>query len=129
MVTRCILLMATLLPFISEAQTTVDRVAERLEFFSKGTIDQWKYSTDTKADPLAPGFNDSRWERLVIGQAIYPDSCWLRCTVVLPEKMLGVPVRGPLRFRISVDDYGYFWANGTAYGRFPWNGDFTLGKN
>jgi alpha-mannosidase len=129
MLIRRVLAMSLMLPLLTGAQTAVDRVAERLEFFSKGTIDQWKYSTDMKANPLAPGFNDSRWERLVIGQAIYPDSCWLRCTVVLPEKMLGVTVGGPLRFRVSVDDYGYFWANGTPYGRFPWNGDFVIGNN
>jgi alpha-mannosidase len=124
-----LLLCLLLLPASGFAQTAVDRLTEQLDFLGKGTIDQWKYSTDMKSDPTRPGFSDTQWETLVLRQSIYPDSCWLRRTVVIPERMLGEPVKGKLRFLVSVDDYGYLWVNGKGFGKFPWDGEFDIATN
>ncbi|MDZ7344253.1 MAG: alpha-mannosidase, partial [candidate division KSB1 bacterium] len=75
-----------------------------------------------------PGFDDRKWATLKIDEEIYPDSCWLRKEVVLPQRFLGEPVSGPVRFLVSVDDYGYLFVNGENKGHFPWHGEFELTK-
>lgn len=117
------------LPFALLAQSNVDKLVEALEFHSKGVLNNWKYSTDFKADPTLPGFDDSKWETLQLNASIYPDSCWLRREVVLPARFLGEPLSGPVRFLVSVDDYGYLIVNGESKGHFPWDGEFELTKD
>ena len=107
-------------------QSQVDRLVTELDFLSKGSLDHWKYSTSFTADPTKPGFDDGQWQTLSLGQSVYPDSCWLRKEVSLPERMLGAPTAGPVRFLVSVDDYGFLWINGAPKGHFPWDGDFEL---
>jgi alpha-mannosidase len=80
-------------------------------------------------DPTKTGFDDSKWDTLKLNQSIYPDSCWIRKEVVIPERMLGERVAGKVRFLVSVDDYGYLWVNGESKGYFPWNGEFVLTEN
>ncbi len=111
---------------VLHAQSPVDGLVNDLNFLSKGSLDHWKYSTSFAADPTGPGFDDAQWQTLSIGQSIYPDSCWLRKEVTLPDRMLGSPTSGSARFLVSVDDYGYLWVNGTPRGHFPWDGDFEL---
>ena len=117
------------------AQSNVDRLTAGLDSLSIFSFDGWKVSPDLKAgndivgDPMKPGFDDSRWGTLRIGQSIYPDSCWIRKEVVLPEKFIGQPFGGRVRFLVSVDDYGYIWINGESKGQFPWDGEFVLATN
>lgn len=111
---------------VLHAQSPVDRLVTDLDFLSRGSLDHWKYSTSFAADPTGPGFDDAQWQTLSIGQSVYPDSCWLRKELTLPDRMLGTPTAGPVRFLVSVDDYGYLWVNGEAKGHFPWDGDFEL---
>ncbi len=108
------------------AQTPVDKLVEQLEFLSKGSLNNWKYSTNFAGNPEKPGFEDSGWQPLQLNQSIYPDSCWIRKEVVLPERMLGEPLRGTVKFLVSVDDYGFLWVNGESKGHFPWDGEFVL---
>jgi alpha-mannosidase len=117
------------LPFSLLAQSNVDKLAEALEFHSKGVLNDWKYSTNLKEDATKPGVDDSKWETLKINASIYPDSCWLRKEVALPPRFLGEAVSGPVRFLVSVDDYGYLFVNGESKGRFPWHGEFELTKD
>lgn len=124
--------LAVLLPLSAAAQTQVDRAARQLDSLSGFTLDEWKMSPDLHllrgmaADPAGAGFDDSRWEVLKLHQRVYPDSCWLRKEIVLPERILGQPVQGTVRFLVSVDDYGYLWVNGEPRGYFPWDGEFVL---
>ncbi|MEW6511423.1 MAG: glycoside hydrolase family 38 C-terminal domain-containing protein [Bacteroidota bacterium] len=111
---------------IASTQTAVDRLASQLDMLSKGTLDHWRYGTDFSDDPSRPGFNDAAWKALQLNQSIYVDSCWIRKEVTLPERMFGEPVSGPIRFLVSVDDYGYLWVNGQPRGHFPWDGEFEL---
>ena len=114
------------------AQTTVDTLVSALDSLAVLSLDEWRMSPDLKAlkmmkgDPTAPDFDDSQWEILRLRQSVYPDSCWLRAAIALPERMLGQPLRGRVRFLVSLDDYGYLWVNGSSLGHFPWDGEFTL---
>ncbi len=116
------------------AQSNVDRLSRALDSLTVVSFDNWKVSRDLKAahivgDPTSKAFDDAQWETLGIGESIYPDSCWLRKEIVLPDRILGQPVRGTVRFLVSVDDYGYLWVNGESKGRFPWDGEFELTKD
>ncbi len=132
MITARTLLLIVIFSWLAQGQTTVDKVASQLDSLSAVSFDDWKVSPDLKilrpgqGDPTTEGFDDSAWESLKINQRIYPDSCWLRKTIVLPAAILGKPVQGALRFRVSVDDYGYLWVNGQSKGHFPWSGEFDL---
>ncbi|HEX9656404.1 MAG TPA: glycoside hydrolase family 38 C-terminal domain-containing protein [Bacteroidota bacterium] len=107
-------------------QSNVDRLVEELDFLSNGSLNNWKYSTDFSGDPIMAGFDDSAWTTLSLNQSIYPDSCWIWKEIELPARILGEPLRGPVRFLVSVDDYGYLWVNGESKGHFPWDGEFLL---
>ena len=115
--------------------TTVDKVVKALDSLGTVSYSDWKASPDLKSlrgmtgDPTKPGFDDSKWENLRFDQNIYPDSCWLRREIVLPQRILGKPVSGPVKFLVSVDDYGYLWVNGESKGFFPWDGEFELTKD
>ena len=108
------------------SQSKVDRLVEELDFLSSGSINNWKYSTSFAGDPTKPGFNDAGWENLKLNQSIYPDSCWIRKEIILPEFMLGERMKGTVKFLVSLDDYGYLWVNGESKGHFPWDGEFVL---
>jgi alpha-mannosidase len=114
-------------------QTNVDKLVQALDSISLGTIDTWKVSPNLTSyipagDPTQLGFDDSGWQTLKLNQRIYPDSCWLRKEIVLPPNIFGKELSGPLKFLVSVDDYGYLWVNGASKGHFPWDGEFELTK-
>ena len=117
------------------AQTNVDRLAGALDSLGSLSFNHWKVSGDLKGlrslgdAPTKPGFDDSQWNTLSLDERIFPDSCWIRKEIVLPQNVLGAPVRGSVRLLLSVDDYGYLWVNGESRGMFPWDGDFELTEN
>lgn len=121
-------------PFLAAAQTNVDRLVKALDSLTLSSFDEWKVSPDLKSfkpagDPTKPGYDDSGWETLKLNQSITPDSCWIRKEIVLPAKILGKPISGPMRLLLSVDDYGYLWVNGLSRGHFPWDGEFEITSN
>ncbi|MBI4548937.1 MAG: alpha-mannosidase [Ignavibacteriae bacterium] len=117
------------------AQTNVDKIIQVLDSLSLAAFSNWKASPDMKllrdlkGDPTQPDFDDSKWDILKLNESIYPDSCWLRKEIVIPKTFLGEPVSGPIKFLVSLDDYGYLWVNGQSKGYFPWDGEFELTKN
>ena len=123
------LTLLALVPAALAAQTNVDRLVARLEAASAGTIDGWKYSTDFSQDPTRGGFDDSRWAPIAIGQRLMIDSCWIRKEVTLPDRLVGMPTSGTVRFLVTVDDYGWLYVNGENRGMFPWDGEFVLTKD
>jgi alpha-mannosidase len=123
------LITALLFPTLLLAQSNVDKLVEQLDFLSSGSINNWKYSTNLSVDPTKPGFDDSRWENLKLDERIFPDSCWIRKEIILPERILGKTISGKMKFLVSVDDYGYMWIDGQSKGHFPWDGDFVLTEN
>jgi alpha-mannosidase len=119
----------------STTPTNVDKFVAKVDSLTMTSFDNWRVSPDIKnknavpGDPTQPLYDDSKWDVLKIGDNIYPDSVWLRKDIVLPEKILGRPVGGTIRFLVSVDDYGYLWVNGESKGMFPWDGEFELTKD
>ncbi len=116
------------------AQSSVDKLVRALDSLSLTRVDHWRMSPDLKTykpsgDPAKPEFDDSQWTLLTLDENVYPDSCWLRKEIVVPEKILGQPVAGKLRFKTSVDDYGYLWMNGMYAGYIPWDGEFDILSN
>jgi len=124
-----------LMPLALAAQTSVDKLIGSIDSLSTTSFDNWKVSQDLKnsrvvsGDPTKPGYDDSKWDNLKLDQRIYPDSCWLRREIVLPERILGQQLAGAVRLLVSVDDYGYLWVNGESRGYFPWDGEFELTRD
>lgn len=114
----------------SHAQTNVDKLAATLDSLGTLSFSVWKVSPDLKAptggDPSRPDFDDSRWASYNLNERLTFDSCWFRKEIVIPERILGQSVAGPIRIAVSADDYGYCWVNGGAMGHFPWDGEFEL---
>ncbi len=112
--------------------TAVDGLADRLDAATRLSFDDWKASPDLKTGrfegdaPAKPDFDDSRWDNLKFKEKIYPDSCWLRKTIVLPETYLGQKVAGRARILVTVDDAGTLFVNGESRGYFGWDGTFDL---
>lgn len=119
-------LVTVLISTIALAQTNVDKLVDQLDLLSSGSINNWKYSTDFTGDPTRPHFDDSQWKNLKLDERIYPDSCWIRKEIILPERILGQTISGKMKFLVSVDDYGYMWIDGQSKGYFPWDGEFVL---
>ncbi len=115
-----------------KAQSNVDRLVQSLDSLCTYKLNDWKVSPDIrllkdlKGDPSQQSFDDSQWQNLTLNQSIYPDSCWMRKEIVLPERFLGKPISGQVSIRVSVDDYGYMFINGEKKGMFPWDGEFVL---
>jgi alpha-mannosidase len=127
--------LAGLLPALMCAETGVDGLRHRLDSLNLVAIDYWKRSPDLGAgtriagDPRQAGFDDSEWTDLRLNDEVFVDSCWIRKELLLPERRLGEPVRGRLRFLVSVDDYGDLWINGEPKGHIPWDGECVLTEN
>ena len=114
-----VIVLCLLVPAALIAQTNVDKLVKALDSLSLASFDDWKMSPDLKVfkpngDPTKTGYDDSGWQTLKLNQNVYPDSCWLRKEIVLPEKILGKPIAGPMKILVSVDDYGYLWINGVS---------------
>ncbi len=121
-------LVVTLLnaPSPSSAQPVVHQVIGELDSLSRIQFDSWRYSTDRLQPAYRADYNDSSWETLKIDQRVYPDTAWLRKTIVLPERVLGTPTGGAVKILLTVDDGGLVWINGDFKGRFDWNGEYVL---
>ncbi len=117
------------------SQSNVDKVSSELETIIKIKFDNWKISPDLsefkagEIPPFSGDFDDSQWQDLSLDKSVYLDSCWIRKEIVLPEKILGKPVSGTVKFYLSVDDFGYMYIDGDYKGNFPWNGEFVLTEN
>ena len=117
---------------ISYGQTPVDNIIEELEILSNASFNNWKYTTEMNLTPVQisrPDFDDSGWKNLKFDERIYPDSCWLRKRITLPDYIAGEQVSGEMNLLLSVDDYGYLYVNGENRGHFPWDGEFLLTQN
>ena len=112
-------------------QSSVTNLLRALDSLSLNSVNDWKMSPDLKSykpfgDPTKSGFDDTQWQTVRLDENVYPDSCWLRKELVLPEKILGKPISGKLRFLTSIDDYGFLWVNGNYIGKIPWDAEFDI---
>jgi len=114
------------------SQSNVDRVAQELENLAAGSVDDWKlspafrriaadggapYWSAISGDPTQRGFDDSSWTRIKLGGTIEVDPCWLRKEIALPQSVLGQPVSGSAKLRLSFSGSGEVWLNGENRGR------------
>ena len=132
MKTKIILLLFVALQMLG--QTNVDRVAKALDTLAVISFNDWKMSPDLSKEkisgnPAAVVYDDSKWKNLKLREWIYPDSCWLRKEIILPDKILGQPISGTLKFFVEIDDEGYLFINGEYKGFIPWAGEFELTQN
>jgi alpha-mannosidase len=129
-----VLIAIILLPAIGFSQTKVDLLVQALDSITLERIDNWKVSPNLtsytpQGDPTKLAFNDSAWDNLTMNRRLYVDSCWMRKVVVLPEKILGTSISGPMRLLLRVKDDGYLWINGEPKGYFSGGNEFELSKN
>jgi alpha-mannosidase len=112
--------------------TNVDRLVSVLDSAaSNAYVEDWRVSPDLSTavfngDPTNFNFDDSGWKQVRLGSEIDADSCWMRTTFVLPETILGDPVRGRISLFVQLDNYGFMWINGESRGYFPFDKEFTL---
>ena len=129
-----LLIIFVALVFITNVQSlsssTIDKICLELENQLSIRFDNWRYTTKMTPDAWQPDFDDADWKTLTIGEAIYPDSAWLRKTISIPAKMLGTKVNGgKIILHVSVDDAGICWINGQKKGLFKWTGKYILTEN
>jgi len=125
---------------VSAAQSEVDRVTQALETLSAASFDDWKVSPALQStapdggalpwlftgDPTRPDFDDSRWKDVKLGEPIDLESCWMRKAIVLPEHLLGQPVSGSVKFRLSSAVALELWVNGQSKGALGRNPELEL---
>ncbi|MFZ5516853.1 MAG: glycoside hydrolase family 38 C-terminal domain-containing protein [Candidatus Zhuqueibacterota bacterium] len=107
--------------------TVIDQVCNHLDSALNIRFDHWKYSATMTPDAWKPDFNDAAWKTLALDEEVFPDSAWLRRTIVIPNSILGKkPDGGRLTFLVTVDDAGFCWIDGQKKGLFKWDGAFVL---
>ncbi|MDZ7331411.1 MAG: glycosyl hydrolase-related protein [candidate division KSB1 bacterium] len=108
----------------------IDMLCAELERYMAIRFDEWKYTTQMAIDAWRPNYDDVGWKTIRIDESIYPDSAWLRKTIFVPERILGMPVLGgTIRLVVSVDDAGICWINGEKKGLFKWTGEYLLTRD
>lgn len=134
---RLMLILSLFIPLVvaaaqSGGDSNVDRLVEVLDSVAASTsVNDWKSSPDLstpvlQGDPTSPEFDDSKWDNVRIGDEMDVDSCWIRKVIVLPDSILGKPVRGKIGLYVTLDNYGYMWINGRDEGYFPFDKEFIL---
>jgi alpha-mannosidase len=113
--------------------TKVDKIVKQLEKSFVLPLDNWKLTTDMSFTPTVlsnPNFNDSKWRKFSINEEdVFPNGCWLRKVITIPEKIDGVKVTGQLNLKISINDIAKLWVNGKFKGSWQWDKTITLTKN
>jgi len=121
-----------ILAFVITAQSNIDKVTDKLVQLSAASYDNWHYTENHSlgiAELSKPAFDDSEFSIVKLDENIYPDSCWLRKVITLPEYIGGLPVRGKMKMLFEVDDYGELYVNGKFIGNIPWSGEFLIAEN
>jgi len=113
-------------------QSNVDRVAQSLENLVTVSQEAWKLSPAFQritpdggapywaaftGDPTQRNFDDSSWKSFKAGEPIDLEACWLRKQIVLPQRILGQPVSGPVKLHLTFSGTGELWVDGASKGR------------
>ena len=94
-----------ILAFVITAQSNIDKVTDKLVQLSAASYDNWHYTENHSlgiAELSKPAFDDSEFSIVKLDENIYPDSCWLRKVITLPEYIGGLPVRGKMKMLFEV---------------------------
>lgn len=111
------------------AQNSVEQICVSIEKKINISVDNWRVSEYLYANAADSGFNDSCWRSVVLNEPIKADTAWLRKTVVLPQKLMGMPVTGRVNIQLTVDDAGLLFINGRYIDRINWTGTYKLSDN
>jgi len=127
----------------SGAPSNVERTAAALERSASAPLEDWKVGPAHQVvsldggtahwsalggDPAGPDFDDSKWATVKLGNPIELESCWLRKQLVLPPRLLGQPVSGLIKLRLTLSGTGDLWVNGESKGRAG-HGDVDLAQD
>ena len=105
------------------AQSQVDSTIAKLrEASSSLVIRDWRYTPMDVPGAEKPDFDDSSWKmgspEFEWGQE---PLAWLRKTIVIPERIGGMPVTGSkVILNVGIDDDGECWVNGELKQKFHW---------
>lgn len=129
--TLCWMFILCAVAFAQKPQLTpVDLVCADLESQLNIRFNNWRYSTSMRQDAWRANFDETGWKWLQFEESIFPDSAWLRKTIIIPEKILGMPVQGgTIKLLLTVDDAGICWIDGERKGLFKWNGEYVLTRD
>ncbi len=127
-----VIVLSWVVPLVAQTSGSkyIDMLCAELERSMAIRFDEWKYTTQMAIDAWRPNYDEVGWKTLRIDESIYPDSAWLRKKIIVPERILGMPVLGgTLRLVVSVDDAGICWINGEKKGLFKWTGEYVLSRD
>src|SRR5215813_7210683 len=127
----------------SGAPSNVERTAAALERSASAPLEDWKVGPAHQVvsldggtahwsalggDPAGGDFDDSKWATVKLGNPMELESCWLRKQLVLPPRLLGQPVSGPIKLRLTLSGTGDLWVNGESKGQAG-HGDVDLAQD
>ncbi len=99
----------------------------------KVVLDNWKLSTDVNLEPSEVSklnYDDSKWKSFKLNEEdVFPNGCWLRKVITVPEKIGGKKVYGKLNLFISINDIGELWIDGKLIDSWQWDKSITLTNN
>jgi len=129
-----VLFLIAVVPLTISPQTNVDKTTSELDSLSSYFINNWKISPDlghkaVTGKPYDANFDDSNWQLLKLKKLFPDDSCWIRKELILPQKILNVPVKGKILLHLTLYDSGILWVNGIETGSFYRDGNFVLTDN
>ena len=123
------LLFITML-FGQSKTSMIDEICSNLEKRLSIRYNHWNYNANMLVNAWQPDYVDETWKTLAIDERVFPDSAWLRKTIVIPQKIAGKNVAGgKIKLKLTVDDAGICWINGVNKGLFKWNGEYVLTEN
>jgi len=119
-----VIVLALMTPMVAVGQQVVDDVISALDQIASTDAGQWRFQHPAQRGGQAPGLDDSAWP-LVRAEHRWmaPDSeAWYRKTIVIPDTVGGVPVRGSkLVLHCAIDDDMEIFINGVSGGKFHWD--------
>ena len=113
--------------------THVDKLVQTLESALAFSLNHWKLSTDMDVDSAAISqvdFDDSHWRTFdLMEKDVFPQGCWLRKVITIPEVIGGKNVSGELNLFISINDIAELWIDGKFKDSWQWDKSVEIIKD
>ncbi len=107
----------------------IDSVIERIQAVTDLSVKNWVFTRERIEEP-AKITDFSGWKKCKFGENLEGDYVWLMGKVKIPERFLGIEMKGKkVILNITLDDAGEIWINGIEKGRFEWNGKYILSES
>lgn len=129
---RITLLVLVLCLIGSMGQCATDKLAA-LRAIAEPAQCQWRYAVGDIPNAQSVEFDDSAWQVRDNKEFEWGNepTAWLRTSIVVPEKVSGIPIAGSkITFRCGVDDDGVIYVSGKEAQKFHWDqGSVVLTEN